>query len=55
MLIKWTQLPQEMATWEDHNVLKQRYPEAPIWRSVGSQGDDSVTTGANSVIAQAAQ
>jgi hypothetical protein len=55
LLIKWTQLPQEMATWEDHNVLKQRYSEAPIWRPTDSQGEDNVMTGANSVTTQVTQ
>jgi hypothetical protein len=55
LLIRWTQLPQEMATWEGHNVVKQRYPEAPIWRLAGSQWEGSVMIGGNSVTAQAAQ
>jgi hypothetical protein len=28
VLIKWSLLPTEIATWEDYHVVKNRYPEA---------------------------
>jgi hypothetical protein len=31
VLIKWAHLPDDMATWEDYYVLKNRYPEATLW------------------------
>jgi hypothetical protein len=31
VLIKWSSLPTEMATWEDFYVVKKRYPMAPAW------------------------
>lgn len=30
VLVKWTGLPQEMATWEDYHVLKKRFPSTPV-------------------------
>jgi hypothetical protein len=29
--IQWKSLPAEMATWEDYNVVKTRFPEAIAW------------------------
>jgi hypothetical protein len=31
VLVKWSSLPAEMATWEDFYEIKQRYPVAPAW------------------------
>jgi hypothetical protein len=31
VLIKWSSLPAEMATWEDFYVVKKRYPMVPAW------------------------
>jgi hypothetical protein len=28
VLVKWSSLPKEMATWEDFNVLKTQFPAA---------------------------
>jgi len=28
VLVKWSKLPAQMATWEDWYVLKERFPEA---------------------------
>lgn len=39
ILVKWAHLPEEMATWEDYYVLKQKYPAAPIWDEDGRNAD----------------
>jgi hypothetical protein len=31
VLMKWAHLPDDMATWEDYYVLKNRNPEATLW------------------------
>ena len=31
VLITWTGLPQDLATWEDYHVVKERFPKAPAW------------------------
>ncbi|XP_071683315.1 uncharacterized protein [Lolium perenne] len=42
--VKWANSSPEAVTWEDYEVLKQRYPEAQIWEGVSSQGGENVTT-----------
>lgn len=44
VLIKWSSLPQEAATWEDYDVLRLRYPTACIWEGATSQGEGIVIT-----------
>jgi hypothetical protein len=46
VLIQWTGLPATLATWEDYNVLRQRYPQAPAWGQVGSSAGGDVTPSA---------
>jgi hypothetical protein len=45
-LIQWTGFPPSMATWEDVEALRQRFPRAPAWGQAGSQqgGDVSSVT-----------
>jgi hypothetical protein len=31
VLIRWSLLPADATTWEDYNVLRQRYPDALAW------------------------
>lgn len=31
VLIKWSSLPDEFATWEDYYVVKNHYPAASVW------------------------
>jgi hypothetical protein len=31
ILIQWSGLPEEYATWEDYEVLRRRFPTAAIW------------------------
>ena len=35
-LIKWSSWPESMATWEDLEALRQRFPSAPAWGQAGS-------------------
>lgn len=36
-LIKWSQMPVSLATWEDLETLRQQFPRAPAWGHAGSQ------------------
>jgi hypothetical protein len=42
VLVKWSGLSAELATWEDADHLKQLFPFAPAWGHAGSQGGGSV-------------
>jgi hypothetical protein len=42
--IKWSNLPVNVATWEDYEVLKARFKDAPVWAQTDSQGSGTVTT-----------
>ena len=44
ILVKWSSIPAASATWEDSQVLKQRYPDAPAWGHAGSSGGGIVST-----------
>lgn len=43
-LIKWSQLPESLATWEELDFLRQQFPCAPVWGHAGAQGGGSVST-----------
>jgi hypothetical protein len=43
ILVKWTGLPAEMASWEDYHVLKAKFPTSPIWGPDGSSAGGTVT------------
>ena len=45
VLIKWSTLSPTLATWEDYEVLRARFPDAAAWGQAASQGGDSVTHG----------
>jgi hypothetical protein len=36
VLIKWTGMPTELATWENLRQLESRFPQAPAWGQAGS-------------------
>lgn len=44
VLVSWTGLPASTTTWEDYNVLRARFPQAPAWGQAGSSGGGDVTT-----------
>ena len=45
MRVLWDNLPASMATWEDPDELRRRFPAAPAWGQAGSQGGENVTVG----------
>jgi hypothetical protein len=44
VLVKWSSWPEEMATWDDTESLKHRFPFAPAWGQAGTQGEGGVST-----------
>jgi hypothetical protein len=38
VLVKWSASPKSLATWEDMEVLKQRFPMTPAWGQATSYG-----------------
>lgn len=42
VLVQWTGQPEALATWEDTDDLKRRFPRAPAWGQAGIQGEESV-------------
>jgi hypothetical protein len=45
VLIEWSTLTTAMATWEDYDVIHQRFPDAAAWGQAATQGEASVTHG----------
>lgn len=43
ILVQWENQSVDTATWEDYDVLKNRYPSANIWSEVPSQAEANVT------------
>ena len=43
--ISWVGLPASTTTWEDYNVVKHRFPNAPAWGQAGSSARGGVTPG----------
>jgi hypothetical protein len=42
-LIQWSDQPESLATWEDLEELRQRFPRAPAWGQAVSQGGGNVS------------
>ena len=42
-LIKWSGMPASLATWENLEALRQRFPMASTWGQVDSQGGEDVS------------
>lgn len=42
VLVAWSGLPHELATWEDRDALHQRFPFAPAWGQADFQERGSV-------------
>ena len=45
VLIKWSSLPESMATWEDYYIVRSCFPSATAWGQAGSQGGGLVIAG----------
>jgi hypothetical protein len=45
LLIKWSDLDDELATWEDAKAIKERFPAAPAWGQAGTQGGGGEMSG----------
>jgi hypothetical protein len=43
VLIKWSDSPESLATWEDLEALRQRFPLAPAWGQAGHAGEGPVS------------
>ncbi|CAD6340968.1 unnamed protein product [Miscanthus lutarioriparius] len=43
LLIKWSDLDDELATWEDTNAIMQRFTGAPAWGHASTQGGRDVS------------
>jgi hypothetical protein len=41
--VTWTGLPDTVATWEDYNIVKQRFLKAPAWGQADSLAGGGVT------------
>jgi len=39
VLVKWSNMDVDLATWEDAEALHQKFPLAPAWGHAGSQGE----------------
>lgn len=45
VLLKWSSLPADHATWEDYHVVKTRFPDAPAWGQAETPAGGTVMTG----------
>ena len=43
VLVKWSDAPGEMATWEDKVTLRQKFPRAPAWGQAASKAGGIVS------------
>jgi hypothetical protein len=42
VLVRWSSLPANLATWEDYNVIKTKFPDATTWGQAATQGGGNV-------------
>uniref|UniRef100_A0ACD5Z751 Uncharacterized protein n=1 Tax=Avena sativa TaxID=4498 RepID=A0ACD5Z751_AVESA len=52
-LIQWSGQPESLATWEDIEELRQRFPRAAAWRQDAFQGKESVSIADTEAMTQA--
>jgi hypothetical protein len=38
LLVKWSQMALDLATWEDEEAIRQQFPQAPAWGQARTQG-----------------
>ena len=53
VLVQWSGQPETLATWEDQDELKRRFPRAPAWGQAGHQGRENVNIDPDSMAPQA--
>jgi hypothetical protein len=53
-LIQWSDLPANLATWEDPEKLQEKFPSTPPWGQGGSQGGGNVTTDRRALVKEPA-
>jgi hypothetical protein len=44
VLVRWSELPLDLSTWEDYEALKQSFPDASAWGQVDFQAPGNVST-----------
>lgn len=44
ILVQWFSWPEQLATWEDEQVMRSLFPKAAAWGQAGSHGRRNVTT-----------
>jgi hypothetical protein len=44
VLVQWSQLPPDLASWEDYHSLKQLFPAVPAWGQAGFKEGGHVST-----------
>lgn len=54
-LVHWSGMPEDQATWEDIDSLRQQFPTAPAWGQAGFQGEGIVNDPATPSSSGAAQ
>jgi hypothetical protein len=42
VLIRWSELPNELASWEDYEALKQKFPSVYAWGQAVFEGEGNV-------------
>ena len=50
ILVKWAPLPAASATWEDYDILKLKFPRAPVWVQAGSSGEGTVSSTEQAIV-----
>ncbi|KAK3121665.1 hypothetical protein QOZ80_8BG0658470 [Eleusine coracana subsp. coracana] len=50
VLVKWSGMDESLATWEDLESLRQRFPRAPAWGQARSLGGGDVSTAATTTL-----
>ena len=50
ILVKWATLPAASATWEDYDILKLKFPRAPVWVQAGSSGEGTVSSTEQAIV-----
>lgn len=48
--VRWSSFSDDCATWEDYHVLRQRFPDAAIWKGAPNQGGASVVSPLSDVV-----